>query len=652
MREVKLKRMQISNFKGIKSLSLDFGNKTEISGKNASGKTSIYEAYLWTLFGKDNLGNEMAVQPYDDKNEIVHKIETTVALQIDVNNVEINIARSLKENWVKPRGQVDEVLKGRETTRYYNDVPVGESEFVGLLSAICPVDQWLILSSVDYFLSDRYGTDKRRAVLNAIAETFSEKDLAKDYPAVLKALNEGRNIDDYIKSLRIRKSKSKDDLDMIPARIDQQEKLRVDLDFKALKNEFDEVEKQIDKIEDELAAGVDTSKLEESKRLSIVGAELQRQMSEIEQKANKDYVDKKAALDRVMIDYQDSLDSAIRSMPTLKTNLDFFNKDIESNERRRQELRDMWIAKNSETPSVAVESNCPFCGADYPEERIEDLRQKAVAEYNGQKKKALADFEKEASTILKNIEFLKGEVEVKKQKISEAQQIIDNYPALIEGLRKDILKLTPVSEVLLADKDYQVLLKQANDNNRLLSELTTENDNEGANILKQQKDSLEAKRKELIQQISYENTNEKIDKEKEQLNLESKRLGQAIADIENEEYQFEQFKKARILKVQEEVDKHFKIVSFKMFEPNLTNDGEKKICQAIIDGVPYESQNTATKINAGIDIINGLSKVWKVSMPLFVDQKESVTTLLDTDSQLITLKVVENQSLKTTIVKQ
>lgn len=88
------------------------------------------------------------------------------------------------------------------------------------------------------------------------------------------------------------------------------------------------------------------------------------------------------------------------------------------------------------------------------------------------------------------------------------------------------------------------------------------------------------------------------------------------------------------------------MVHWKMYEPNLTNDGEKEICQAIINGVPYEQQNTATRVNAGIDICNGFAQAYGVSVPLFIDNAESVTDTLPTNGQSIKLTVVAGSELK------
>ena len=84
-----------------------------------------------------------------------------------------------------------------------------------------------------------------------------------------------------------------------------------------------------------------------------------------------------------------------------------------------------------------------------------------------------------------------------------------------------------------------------------------------------------------------------------------------------------------------------------MYSKNITNDGETEICECLVDGVPVSTNvNTAGGVNAGIDIINALSNWLGVSFPLWVDGKESVVELIETEAQVITLKVVENSELK------
>ena len=57
--------------------------------------------------------------------------------------------------------------------------------------------------------------------------------------------------------------------------------------------------------------------------------------------------------------------------------------------------------------------------------------------------------------------------------------------------------------------------------------------------------------------------------------------------------------------------------------------------------VPFAFANNAARINAGLEIIDTLSAHWGVTMPVFVDNAESVTRLTHTTAQVIRLVVSE-----------
>lgn len=53
MRTVILKSIEIRNFRGHRDLTVNFSEKTLISGENATGKSTVFDAFVWLLFGKD-----------------------------------------------------------------------------------------------------------------------------------------------------------------------------------------------------------------------------------------------------------------------------------------------------------------------------------------------------------------------------------------------------------------------------------------------------------------------------------------------------------------------------------------------------------------------------------------------------------------------
>ena len=265
MKKIQLKNLVIQNFKGIKNETFEFGQRTEIRGGNAQKKSSIYESYLWCLFGKNARGEQVNVQPRNEQGEIIHKLNTSVELHLIVNDNELVVKRELKEDWVKPRGTNEEQLKGTATIYSINNVPLLKKEFDQKLNDICNLDTWAMCSDINSFF--RLKVDERRKVIIGLAGNISDVDLAKDYPLVEKALKQGKNIEEYKREIQASKKKSKQELDEVPSRIDAQDKLIVEYDFDKLEEEKQSKEKAIEVIDNILQSNVDTEFIDKRKDL-------------------------------------------------------------------------------------------------------------------------------------------------------------------------------------------------------------------------------------------------------------------------------------------------------------------------------------------------------------------------------------------------
>jgi hypothetical protein len=152
-----------------------------------------------------------------------------------------------------------------------------------------------------------------------------------------------------------------------------------------------------------------------------------------------------------------------------------------------------------------------------------------------------------------------------------------------------------------------------------------------------QKLELSARRDTVIELLSGEQTNAKIEKAKQQLNERSKELSQIIADCDNTLYQIQEYRKAKVDAVEGKVNSFFTLARWKFFEKNVSNDDLSEVCYCHHDGVDYNSTNGADKINLGVDIVAGLSKAFEIEAPIFIDNAESIADIIKVDNQLITL---------------
>ncbi|MDD2191858.1 MAG: hypothetical protein PHO12_04895 [Bacteroidales bacterium] len=642
MTKVEISKVVIENFKGIKNETFEFGKKTEIRGGNAQKKSSIYESYLWCLFGKNARGEQVNIQPRNEQGEIIHKLNTYVELHLIVNDNELVVKRELKEDWVKPRGTNKEQLKGTTTIYSINNVPLLKKEFDQKLNDICNLDTWAMCSDINSFF--RLKVDERRKVIIGLAGNVSDIELSKDYPLVKKALEQGKNIDEYKRELQASKKKSKQELDEIPSRIDAQDKLIVDIDFAELEEEKQAKEKAIEVIDNILQSNVDTELIDERKDLF---AKQRTIIDKINLRANeiKSEIDRK----KVNIESNISLLKNLIESNTVQLNnfikeLENVDKDIQKAIQEITDKSNQWKKENEKEYTGSL--ICSECGQTYPQDRLENL----LENFNQAKLNRLRTIEDEG-TIIKEKE---NNLIAQKNKITllveEKRNFIADQQEQFKKANEQLNEVPELGYALKEDEEYNTLLAAEKSIVEQLEGVSTE-DNSTNDEYKTRKQELKQELEEVIKKLSQRDTNSRIAKLKDELNSRSKELAQTISDLEKIEFEIIEFSKYRISKIEESVSSYFQMVTWKMYEQNKTNDGEKPICEALVNGVPYSETNEGMTMAIGTDVINGLSKAFDLSLPLFIDRFESLEILPKINSQLITLEVAKGEKLQVNIIK-
>ena len=123
-----------------------------------------------------------------------------------------------------------------------------------------------------------------------------------------------------------------------------------------------------------------------------------------------------------------------------------------------------------------------------------------------------------------------------------------------------------------------------------------------------------------------------------------------IADLEGQEFLCESFIRTKVDMLEGKINAKFKNVNFKLFETQV-NGGLNEICEVLVNGVPFNEANLGGKINGGLDIINTLCDHYNVYAPIFIDNRESITKIIDVKSQVINLVVVKDLKLTIEEVK-
>lgn len=654
MKNITLQRLEITNFKGIKSLSVKFQAETFIYGANGTGKTTISDAFLWLLFGKNSEEKkDFSIKPIvtADGHVSASKTENEVIGHFLVDGKPEVLKRIHREKWVKSRGESEEKFTGNETLFFWNDVPCQAGEYQKKVSELVDEKLFKIITSPYAFANLPWA--ERRAIITKIAGDVRDEDIAgsrKEFRELMTLLS-GKSLEDFKKEVSAKKKKLKDELELIPARIDELNRSKPEApDTALIQIDINNVDTEIQKCNDRIKDVSKASELffaEKAKRNTRIGVIREILFKRIE--AEKSNI-RQGFADQAGV-YQ-TLDSEIKNITRLIEESEInFNRLVSRTALIDQDilrLRNEWITENEKTIIFKEdEFCCPTCKRAYEESDIEARQAEMTANFNTAKANRLTSIsaqgkEKNAekSAILaqidelkETIEFQKGILEGKIEEGKNRQAIPTEYDVNIQAQRNCI-----------ANTEHQELVTELDRLNEVNDLPFTETGDTSS--IESQRKQLEQKRDELKSKLSNQAVIDRTNKRIEELGIESRNFSQQIADLEKSIFVMESFEKAKIDMVEENVNKLFKLVRFRMFTQQI-NGGMAPDCQILINGVPFSDANTASQINAGIEIINILCSNYQASAPIVVDGRESVTEIIPTESQIINLVVSPEHTILT-----
>lgn len=670
-----LKSLHMENFKGIKSLDVNFSNKTSIKGQNAVGKTTIFDAFTWLLFNKNSAGEEkFNVRPLDKDGHRIDNVEIKVVGVIEVDGKEVELSKVQKQNWVKKRGTDTVTLQGNVNSFEIDGYPKSEAEFKAYVSGLAQGEEMFkMLTNPQYFSSLKW--KEQRDILMKLVANVSDVELAQTdskYAPLLDELEKAPSTDDirakFSKALSEWKKKQAE----IPVRIDEAEKSKVDVDVAEQELLKADLERKIEAVEDRMEnAGDEIDKLR--------GKEMQLQfdMSGITQTMNNELSAKRRELDNSKVDATREFNDLHNQIQTAENQIKTNEKIIADADATRKNLGVEYNAEFAkafdETPYLFDESKwvfdenstvCSLCGQKLPADKIEslmaDFEQKkadAKAHADKQLEDARKAFDDARSGKLKDL-IAKGnncKADIKRL-TKENADLQESIGTLKEQESKALAKQNEYAKQLSeipAEADYsqnEEYVKLKTEHDKILADIA-KLESEGADKvvtdLKAEKTNLQAQLDEVNKVIAQAANNVAIDDRIETLRDEQKEIGQKVADQEQMLYLLEEFIRFKLNRVSESINSHFKTVNFKLFEMQL-NGGMKDCCECTVNGVPYSTLNSGHRIVAGLDIIRSLSELYGVSVPIFVDNAESLNefNVPDMDAQLILLSVSEDKQLK------
>lgn len=654
--KIQLRSLAISNFKGIKSFNLSLnGDATSIYGDNKTGKSTLFDAFWWCLFGKDSSGAaQFSVKPIwttrtilsygANANKVtigqtIPKLQNEVEAVLMVDGRKVVFKRVQKEKWVTRRGETEPVFSGHETIYFVDDISIPMRDYNDRVDDLISEDLFKLITSNTHFNSLRW--DERRKILFSLVDNVSYEDVAgqeKEFQDLLDELS-GKDIEQYKIEIRQKIKRAKDASKDIPSRIDEVNRgIPEAVDEKKINKEINSLQAEVDEIDKQIESIVERNRKEES-ALSEKQSEmftLERELKEYRNSIENDQKSKLREHEQLIHDAENNFSSARRAVTNKKEYISNVEKDIDEIEVAVQSKREEWELENARTFGISAdELVCQSCGQNLPEDKSEAKTREMLKQFNEHKTNNLNRIRESGHRHAERLKKLKAELVEDKERLKELEAKATEAENHFLQVSKTEATVVGISEQQQAHMDDLLSKIEA-----IEAMLKNRPEQEGIQPLKD-------KRAGLVSEITVLNTSLQVNKQIEKSRLriteleeEHKKYAQQIADLEKIEFVIQNFTKARIDMIEERINSLFSHVQFRMFDEQI-NEGIKETCVTLVDGVPYPDANSEGKINAGLDIINVLGKHHGVTAPCFIDNRESVVKLIDTDSQIINLFVSE-----------
>ena len=635
MTEIKIKRLVLENFKCHRNLTLTFnGGNASIYGDNASGKTSIYDALTWLLFGKDSQGNgekNIEIKPLGANGEVKdHDALTSVEAVLDVNGEEVTLRRTYKEVWTTKRGSSQATYDGNTSEYYVDGVPVKRNAFQDKVNELVSEDTFRMLTSVSHF-ANGISWQERRAVLFQVAGVMDDAQIlatSEGFAPLVESMGK-LSLEDYKKKLLAEKRQFVGAKTEIPARISECQKTIEDiqgLDFAGAQAEVEALTAKKEDISAQIVA-LEHSSEADKKALEIREAQLELSTLESENRAYR--TNQSSGLLNVqnlkmdLSDLQKQLDRKRHELANEKAYIDGLSKNI-------ADYRDRWISVNGET---FTGGSCPTCGQNLPAAQYQTAKDK----FEANKQKRLADILQTANSYKESKTQAEDRLTRQQEEIQQLEATVWQKAQAITAAEASLVEIVDMADYAQRKGAIQARIDKLNADlfeiNHSVVDLKMR--------LRQEMSEINGQIGVKMGIISSQNMLEYSRKRVEELREDARSAAECLEAIEKMLFLMDEYSRYKTRFVEDSINGMFRIARFRLFREQ-ANGGIEDRCDVVYEGVPYISVNNGMKTNVGIDIINTLSVAYGVRVPLFVDNAESVTQLEKCGSQIIRLVVSEN----------
>lgn len=652
---IKVKSLHIENFKGCREMDISFGDATKIYGQNASGKTTLVDAFMWLLFDKNSAGDsKFQIRPLDKDGNQIDNVEIKAVAVLDVDGEEKKFQKIQKQKWVKPRGRQEKELAGNINEFEINDIPKKEKDYNAYITSMVDEKVFKLITNPAAFVSLKW--QEQRDILLKLVSEVTDADVIAANPDLFPLSDELAQFTAEELTAKAKKALSsyKKKQVELPARIDEVSKSLTDIDTAELELQANAIKEQIADLESQMDDT--TTQYEQWQKQSDEILQKKMDLNEYVRNANADLIEQRSRLNRELLELQQKLRDTQNDFRIAELDKQRCEQNLERHNKERDSIFAQWKEWNAKVFDESLwtfdesDTICKQCGQKLPEEQAKERK----TNFYNRKNQAIAKFDAEKSAHLDNLESIGAELtnsmKTASVGIDTASEKMTELALQSGSLKKEITAkenelATLPQEVDLSDnQEFQSMQDEVIAMEEAHNSMTS-----AADIRSQLKILISGKHEELLgvqAKIASANNiaaEERIDK----LKAEQKQVGQQVADCEKQMYLLDQFTQAKMNMLSEKINERFKKANFILFK-NQINGGMAECCECEYDGVPYSSLNSGHRIVVGLDIISTLHDVYGVKAPVWIDNAEGLNdfNLPKMDCQVVTLSVSDDLELR------
>ena len=638
---MKILRLHLENFQGVKDFEIcPDGESCSVYGDNGTGKSTIYNAFTWLMYGKPSTAEKNYTPKTTGSHNLHHSVEMTA--QLDDGAV-IVLKKDYHEVYKTVKGSAQAVLSGHTTDYAVDGVPVNETQFKKVLTGIYKSEDLAkMLTMYDYFLDAMKIADRRKVLLQVCGDVEMKDviDATPELAGLPELLRKPGNtsamytVEEYQAIAAKEKSLVDKEMKDIPHRIDEAEKAKPDtagMDKSAIETVIGSIKEAQRNLESQRAAGEDVA--ETAIRQNI--AKLESQQAEAGAKYAKAEAEKnKGAYERI---------SNLRYMKSdIETAIMHAEQDRQEHEnelsrlkRRREALLQEW--QEEDEREWSGNEICPTCKRPLPEEQIAQ----AIEAFNIAKAQRLEEINqrgmKQCSAAMikadqEEIDRLDLVITEKKEKKAEIEKSL-------EAAERTVVAVSEYTDT----KQYLELKEKIDGEYKKLKDLklaAADADNEISRRIRELDNHIATEMRKLAALDLVEKQDARI----AELGEREKELASKYEQLQAGLHMCEVYTRAKAKMLDDKINHRFKTLRFRLFIEQ-QNGGIADDCEALVPCatglVPFKSANNAARINAGLELIDTLAEYYRVQLPVFIDNAESVTRIQRTNTQVIRLVVSE-----------